>query len=100
MFPGPKGHIHTDGYDAGWSKFKIQIGLRPELTFHALRHTFASHLAMGTWGRQWQINQIREYIGHSSISVTQRYAHLSQDHLAELVANTVAGLPSRSSDET
>lgn len=94
VFSGPKGRMHTDGYDAGWSKHRDQLGLRRELTFHALRHTLASHLVMGTWGRQWQINQVSQYIGHSSIGVTQRYAHLSQDHLAELAAST-ATLPTK-----
>lgn len=94
VFSGPRGRMHTDGYDAGWSKHRAELGLREGLTFHALRHTFASHLVMGSWGRQWQIHEVQAYIGHSSITVTQRYAHLSQDHLAEL-ATTTACLPNK-----
>lgn len=100
VFPGRKGRMHADGYDAGWSKHKLQIGIRSEVKFHSLRHTFASHLVMGTWGQKWQIHEVREYIDHSSIAVTQRYAHLSQDHLADLVAHTTAGLPLTLSDDT
>ncbi|MCP4583772.1 MAG: tyrosine-type recombinase/integrase [candidate division Zixibacteria bacterium] len=48
---------------------KIKIKGRP----HDLRHTFASHLAMaGT-----PIPVIQEFLGHSSISTTMIYAHLS-----------------------
>lgn len=100
VFPGRGGRMHAEGYDAGWSQHKLELGLRRQLTFHALRHTFASHLAMGTWGRRWQLHEISEYIGHSSIGVTQRYAHLSHEHLAELVAGTAPALPSTTSDET
>lgn len=50
-------------------------------TWHTLRHTFCSRLAMaGTPLRTIQI-----LAGHRSITTTERYAHLSQDHLAEAV---------------
>ena len=40
---------------------------------HVLRHTFCSHLAMrGAPGRA-----IQELAGHSELSMTQRYMHLS-----------------------
>jgi integrase len=45
--------------------------------FHDLRHTCASHLVSGTWGRAWRLEEVRDYLGHSNISVTQRYAHMS-----------------------
>ncbi|MCP4581087.1 MAG: tyrosine-type recombinase/integrase [candidate division Zixibacteria bacterium] len=48
---------------------KIKIKGRPR----DLRHTFASYLAMaGT-----PIPVIQEFLGHSSISTTMIYAHLS-----------------------
>ncbi len=73
----------TDGLSA------CDIMLPPRrVRFHDLRHTCASHLVMGTWGRQWTVNEVSAFIGHSDISVTQRYAHLSVDHLAVAAAET------------
>ena len=44
---------------------------------HQMRHTFASRLAQeGT-----PILKIKELLGHSSITVTMRYAHLAESNL-------------------
>ncbi|WP_425054236.1 phage integrase [Pseudomonas abyssi] len=48
---------------------------------HVLRHTFASHFIMNGGN----IVTLQKVLGHSSLSMTLRYAHLSPDHLSEAV---------------
>ncbi|WP_141735878.1 tyrosine-type recombinase/integrase [Oligoflexus tunisiensis] len=47
------------------------------ITFHDLRHTIASHLAM--MGVSAFV--IKELLGHANIDTTMRYMHLAPDHL-------------------
>jgi len=46
---------------------------RRYITFHSLRHTFASHWIM----RGGDIFKLQKILGHKSIAMTQRYAHLT-----------------------
>ena len=45
------------------------------LTFHRLRHTVASRLIE----RHADIEEVRSLLGHSSIAITQRYVHATDD---------------------
>jgi integrase len=54
----------------------------PNFTFHGLRHTCASWLVM----RGRPLKAVQELLGHTSIRMTERYAHLSPDRLREDVA--------------
>lgn len=48
---------------------------------HVLRHTFASHFMMNGGN----ILTLKEILGHASLTMTMRYAHLSPDHLHDAV---------------
>jgi integrase len=58
-----------------------KAGLR-RIGWHALRHTFASHLVM----RGAPIKAVQELMGHSTIEMTMRYSHLSPDVRRDAVA--------------
>ncbi len=56
-------------------------------TLHDLRHTFASHLLMSGAS----IKDVQELLGHKTMQMTLRYAHLSQEHKKKAV-NLLNGL--------
>lgn len=66
-----------------FSIFLQEAGVR-NLRFHDLRHAYASHFMMNGGN----IYQLQHVLGHTETSMTNRYAHLSEDHLIE-AASTV-----------
>ncbi len=46
--------------------------------WHLLRHTCASSLVAGWWGHRWSLLDVSKHLRHSSIKVTERYAHLAE----------------------
>lgn len=56
---------------------KERAGLTARITPHTLRHTFATHLLSNGAG----ILQVKEMLGHATISTTQLYLHLAQEDI-------------------
>jgi integrase len=90
VFPSDHGGCYSKSWDYSWADrsykkngkmivvpgFRSRIGIRPEVTFHCLRHTCASMLMMGGFGMpKLALEDVKGWLGHSDISVTQRYAH-------------------------
>ncbi len=92
VWPAHGGGGHARGYDAGWAVVRRRAGITRRVRWHDLRHTCASHLVSGTWGRPWRLEEVRQLLGHSSIQVTERYAHLAPDSIHEAAAATTGGI--------
>ncbi|WP_343213469.1 site-specific integrase [Geomobilimonas luticola] len=69
---------HQAGHAWNWARKKMGMDKDKEFIMHALRHTCASRLV----NKGVDLYVVKEYLGHSTIQVTERYAHLSPDKLA------------------
>lgn len=105
VFPTERGHQRLRGDDARWCTrrrksgriepgYREIAGIKRRVRFHDLRHTCASHLVMGTWGAPWPLSDVAKMLRHSSITVTERYAHLAPGYLHEQAQRTARGADS------
>ncbi len=58
----------------------VQKGIK-DFHFHDLRHTFASHLVMAGV----DITTVSRLLGHKSLTMTLRYAHLAPSHMVNAI---------------
>ena len=84
ILPNPKTHLPYNTIYYSWNTARNRAGMS-DLRMHDLRHSFASFLINA--GRS--LYEVQSILGHSQLSTTQRYAHLSQKTLVD-AANSAA----------
>jgi integrase len=62
-----------------WARKRMLLAEDKEFVMHALRHTCATRLL----DRGVDLYTVKEWLGHSTIQVTERYAHLRPDKLVD-----------------
>jgi integrase len=78
LFVSAKTGEHLRNVHKVWDRLRKKAGL-PHLRLHDLRHQYASFLVNS--GRS--LYEVQKILGHSSHSVTERYAHLSSKSLMD-----------------
>jgi len=86
MFPSMRGAYRREKkpprHWARWLKeCSITGATGDRVTWHSLRHTCASALVSGYFGRRWTLQEVAQVLGHDSVETTARYAHLAEGSL-------------------
>lgn len=79
VFPRADGQAPID-IRTSWETARIAAKLS-DFRFHDLRHSTASYLAMNGAS----LVEIADVLGHKTLQMVKRYAHLSESHVKELV---------------
>lgn len=89
VFPGrtEDGHISLHPLQDAFRRAVARAGVTRPVTFHSLRHAFATHLLES--GVDLRVIQV--LLGHADIQTTTRYAAVTAEHLATL-PDPLAGL--------
>ncbi len=62
---------HPRGYDAEWKRWAPRAGV--DMPLKQARHTCGCHLVIGTWGPPMPLEAVQAWLGHKSITTTERF---------------------------
>lgn len=98
VFPGRNGQRIvqvSDSFNRAVAKLGFNAGIsdrRQKVTFHTLRHTFASWLV----ANNTDIYHVQKLLGHSDLKLTARYAHVGENALRAAVQGLDRPAPAES----
>jgi integrase len=87
LTPKPEGRVFQTRFIKTAYNNAVTAAKLDDVNFHTLRHTFASWAVM----RGVSLKELQELLGHASLAMTMRYAHLAPERLRSAVGR-LAGL--------
>lgn len=75
------GRLSTQGMTNVIARLRREARIRRHVTPHMLRHTVATLLLRNGV----DIRVVQEFLGHASIATTQRYTHVSKEHMVRVL---------------
>lgn len=85
--PNPEGKRTFPNFNRAWDDVRDRAKLK-NFRFHDLRHTFASRMAMNGYS----LPEIAGALGHRTLAMVQRYAHLTEGHVHRAMEATALGV--------
>jgi site-specific recombinase XerD len=81
LFPGTEGKaLCVSAAQKAFGKARLEAGIRKPVSFHTLRHSFATHLLEDGAN----VRKIQALLGHRSLKTTELYTHLAENYMNQM----------------